>query len=51
MLAGWLLTLAAVILLPPGAALGAFVLAAIAVEALGLVLAFRAHLPTRRSHV
>jgi len=50
LVAGWLLVLAAVVLLPPGAAQGAFVLAGIAVEALGLALAFRAHLPVRRSH-
>jgi hypothetical protein len=48
LLAGWLLSLAPAILLHPGAAEGAFVLVAVAVEVLGLTLLFRAHLPPRR---
>lgn len=47
LLAGWFLVLAAVVLFvgPPMRAV--FVLAGIAVEALGLVLAFRSHLVRR----
>ena len=48
LLTGWLLALAAVILLRAGAAEGAFVLVAVAVEVLGLSLVFRTHLPPRR---
>jgi hypothetical protein len=43
MLAGWLLVLAAIIILKSPPARGAFVLAGIAVESLGLILAFRSH--------
>lgn len=45
--AGWLLVLSALILLAAGVARNAFVLAGVGVEALGLVLAVRAHLPLR----
>ena len=47
LLAGWLLVLSAIVLfaLPPLRA--AFVLAGMAVEALGLALAFRSHLIPR----
>ena len=45
--AGWLLVLAALILLPPAAARVAFVAAGLAVEILGLVLVFRSQLPAR----
>jgi hypothetical protein len=44
LLAGWLLVLAALILLPAGAARSIFTLAGIAVEATGLVLAVRTHM-------
>jgi uncharacterized membrane protein len=40
---GWLLVLAAVVLLAASAARSGFVLAGIGVEILGLILAFRAH--------
>jgi hypothetical protein len=47
--AGWLLVLAAVILLPAAvASQGAFVLAGVAVELLGLVLLFRTHRARQR---
>jgi hypothetical protein len=42
---GWLLVLAAVVLLAASAARSGFVLAGIGVEILGLILAFRAHSP------
>ena len=42
--AGWLIVLAAVAMLPTAAYMAAFVLAGVAVEALGLALAFRAHM-------
>ncbi len=45
--AGWLLALAAVILLPPAVARAAFIVAGLSVELLGLVLVVRAHLPER----
>ncbi len=48
LLAGWMLVLSALILLPGGGARGAFLAAGIGVEILGLVLAFRAHLLPRR---
>ena len=48
LLAGWMLVLSALILLPGGGARVAFLLAGIGVETLGLVLAFRAHLLPRR---
>jgi hypothetical protein len=44
---GWLLVLCALIMLAAPAARNAFVLAGIGVEALGLTLAVRAHLPER----
>jgi hypothetical protein len=43
LLAGWFLVLAAVVLLTSPPSRGAFVLAGIAVESLGLLLAFRSH--------
>jgi hypothetical protein len=45
LLAGWVIVLTAIGLLPSGAARAAFILAGVAVELLGLVLAARAHLP------
>jgi hypothetical protein len=48
LLSGWLLVLAAIALLGAAGPRGAFLLAGIGVEALGLVLAARAHLtPTK----
>jgi VIT1/CCC1 family predicted Fe2+/Mn2+ transporter len=47
LLAGWLLVLAALVLLRSLRAQTAFVLAGLAVEALGLVLAVRSHLAPR----
>jgi hypothetical protein len=44
---GWLLVLCAIGMLNAGVARTAFVLAGMAVEALGLGLAIRAHLPLR----
>jgi len=44
LLSGWLLVLAALVLLAAGGARTAFLLAGVAVEILGLVLAAKAHL-------
>ena len=44
LLSGWIIVLAAVALLPAASAQAAFVLVALAVEALGLTFVFRAHL-------
>ena len=45
---GWIIVLAAIALLPSGPSQISFVLVALAVEALGLALVFRAHLlPSR----
>ena len=49
MLTGWLLVLAAVILLPTLAARTAFTLAGTGVEVLGFILVARAHIPARKS--
>jgi hypothetical protein len=43
--AGWVIVLTAVVLLPSGSARAAFLLAGMAVEALGMVLVVRAHMP------
>jgi len=49
LLAGWLLVLAALVLLPGGLARNAFAAAGLGVEAVGLVLAVRAHrMPDRK---
>lgn len=48
MLAGWLLVLAAIVLLRALAAQTAFVLAGFGVEILGFVLAARQHVPKPR---
>ena len=45
--AGWFIVLAAVVLLHPGASRGAFVLAGIGVQALGLVFLVRSHLTAK----
>ena len=47
LLAGWFLVLAAIVLFASPPLRAAFVLAGIAVEILGLVLAFRSHLIPR----
>jgi hypothetical protein len=47
MLAGWFLVLAAIVLFASPPLRSGFVLAGIAVEALGLFLAFRSHLIPR----
>jgi hypothetical protein len=48
LLAGWIIVLAAIALLPHRPAEIGFVMAALAVQALGLTLVFRAHLlPSR----
>ncbi len=44
LIAGWALALAALALLAPAAPRGAFLAAALAIEALGLVLVARAHI-------
>ena len=43
LVAGWLLVLAAIVMLRAAAPRAAFVLAGVAVQGLALVLAFRAH--------
>ena len=45
--AGWFLVLAAIVLFASPSLRGAFVLAGIAVETLGLILVFRSHLIPR----
>ena len=45
--AGWFLSLAAIVLFPSPPLRAAFVLAGVAVEALGLIFAFRSHLIPR----
>ena len=47
LLAGWFLVLAAIVLFASPPLRAAFVLAGIAVEVLGLILAFRSHLIPR----
>jgi hypothetical protein len=47
LLAGWFLVLAAIVLFASPPLRDAFVLAGVAVEALGLILAFRSHLIPR----
>jgi hypothetical protein len=47
LLAGWLLVLAAIVLFASPPLQASFVLAGIAVESLGLILAFRSHLIPR----
>jgi len=47
LLAGWFLVLAAIVLFAMGPLQAAFVLAGVAVEAMGLALAFRSHLIPR----
>ena len=48
--AGCFLILAALVLFPAGAAQAVFVVCGIAVEALGLGVAIRGHMPIRESH-
>jgi hypothetical protein len=47
LLAGWFIALAAIVLFASPPLRGVFVLAGIAVEVLGLILAFRSHLIPR----
>jgi hypothetical protein len=47
LLAGWFLVLAATVLFPSPFLRAAFILAGVAVEILGLVIAFRSHLIPR----
>ena len=47
LLAGWVITLAAVVLLAAPAARSAFLLAGLGVEIVGLILVVRAHSPVR----
>jgi len=47
LIAGWLLVLAAIVLLPAAGLRTAFVLAGIGVEGLGLTLTIRSHLIAR----
>ena len=47
LLAGWFLVLAAIVLFGSPTLRAAFVLAGVAVEVLGLILAFRSHLIPR----
>jgi hypothetical protein len=50
LVAGWVLVLAALSLLPSGASQSGFVAVALGVEALGLVFVFRSHLISGRGH-
>ncbi|HEV3334157.1 MAG TPA: hypothetical protein VG096_24395 [Bryobacteraceae bacterium] len=50
LVSGWLLVLAAVVLLPSGLSRSAFVLAGMGVEGLALILLFRCHRVLHRSH-
>jgi len=43
--AGWVIVLAAIALLPPGSARAAFLAAGLGVEALGMGLVVRGHMP------
>jgi hypothetical protein len=45
---GWAIVLAAIAILPPGSARGVFLAAGLGVEALGMGLAVRGHLPERQ---
>ncbi len=47
LLAGWLIAVSAILLLRTASARMSFVLAALGVEAAGLVIVFRSHLPAR----
>ena len=46
--AGWVIAMTAVIVLPSPGARAAFLLAGMAVEAVGLVIAFRVHRPIEK---
>ena len=50
LVSGWLLVLAAVVLLPGGVSKSAFVLAGMGVEGVALILLFRSHRVLHRSH-
>ncbi len=47
LLSGWMIAVAALILLPPASSQMAFLLAAIGVEIVGLVVSARAHISIR----
>ena len=47
LIAGWVIVVAAALLLPTPATRVSFVFAGLAVEALGLVLAVRSHIPLK----
>jgi hypothetical protein len=49
LLAGWAITIAAVVLLAAGTLCSIFVLSGVGVEALGLALVIRAHIDRRSS--
>jgi hypothetical protein len=49
LVAGWIITLTAIVLLPSAGARAAFLFAGIGVEAAGLVLVFRSHLPAKET--
>lgn len=49
LVAGWIIALTAIVLLPSPGARTTFLLAGIAVEAAGLVLVFRSHLPAKEA--
>jgi hypothetical protein len=46
--AGWVIVLTAIVLLPPGSARAAFLVAGLGIQALGMGLVVRAHLPAPR---
>lgn len=47
LVAGWVIALFAIAILPSSAARGGFVFAGLAVEVVGLVLVFRSHMPVK----
>ena len=47
LIAGWIIALAAIAMLPSSTARDAFVLAGFAIEVVGLVLVFRFHMPVK----
>jgi hypothetical protein len=48
LLSGGIITLTAVVILPASAARGMFTLAGLVIEAAGLVLIFRSHMPAKQ---
>jgi hypothetical protein len=47
LVSGGIIALMAIAMLPPTAARGAFILAGLAIEIVGLVLVFRSHMPVK----